>query len=436
MKKNAVSGLKLTFVVIAVIVLPSFYALVMVKAQLIDPSEWTKLSPTGPSRIYQPTWSPDATEIVYAGGPNLNLWKMNADGTNIRQLDTVSECDHPDVSPDGSRIAFYRMYRLAIMNYDGTGWHYITPSSEEWHAPSWSPDGNRIVAQKGGSHPQIFVINSDGTNPVQLTFPGQSGSWGNYYPCWSPDGTKIVYQGRDAPQEPKNYDIWVMDSNGQNQRRLTNDGRSYAPKWSPDGSKIIFARADLGQDINAPELGHIFIINADGTNVTQLTDSNGWESLPEISPDGLWVVFDHRVRADGNHIMYKMRMPAFATINIDPDTLNLKSNGKFVTAYIELPEGYDVADIALFTVQLEGIPAITDPQYGFVTDPTSYIIDHDGDGILERIVKFDRATVRDALTGIIDYEEGVKFYDLTLTVKGEVAGTPFEGSDTITVIKK
>lgn len=126
-----------------------------------------------------------------------------------------------------------------------------------------------------------------------------------------------------------------------------------------------------------------------------------------------------------------------ATVDIDPDTLNLKSNGKFVTAYIELPEGFDVADIVLETVYLDGIQAITDEQYDFVTDPAQYLVDHDEDGILERMVKFDRAEVQNTLTNEPDYDEAPKFYDLTLTVTGELAdGTPFEGSDTITVIKK
>ena len=125
-----------------------------------------------------------------------------------------------------------------------------------------------------------------------------------------------------------------------------------------------------------------------------------------------------------------------ATVDIDPDTLNLKSNGAFVTAYVELPDGYNVADIALDTVCLDGIQAITDPQYDFVTDPNAYLVDHDGDGILERMVKFDRDTVRDALTGMPDCEEGNKFYDLPLIVTGKVAGILFEGTDTILVLKK
>lgn len=133
--------------------------------------------------------------------------------------------------------------------------------------------------------------------------------------------------------------------------------------------------------------------------------------------------------------IYVTPLAVTATVDIDPNTLNLKSNGEFVTAYIELPSGYNVADIDLTTVQLDGISAITDPKYSFVTDPSQYLVDHDGDTIMERMVKFDRAIARDALTGIIDYDQGVKFYDITLKVTGNVAGTPFEGTGTITVIK-
>ena len=121
-------------------------------------------------------------------------------------------------------------------------------------------------------------------------------------------------------------------------------------------------------------------------------------------------------------------------IDINPDALNLGSHGKFITVYIELPAGYNVKDIDLSTVELEGITAITNPKYGFVTDPVSCLVDHDGDGIIERMVKFDRAAVQDAVKKMIG-EEGTKFDELELTVIGELLdGTPFEGSYSIKVI--
>ncbi|MEK6852066.1 MAG: kelch repeat-containing protein [Candidatus Thermoplasmatota archaeon] len=83
-----------------------------------------------------------------------------------------------------------------------------------------------------------------------------------------------------------------------------------------------------------------------------------------------------------------------AEIDFDPDTLNPKSNGKWVTVYIELPSSYDPRDIDASAILLNGALApVLDPKYGFVSDESGYIVDHDGDGTWERMVKFDRAAV-------------------------------------------
>jgi len=119
-----------------------------------------------------------------------------------------------------------------------------------------------------------------------------------------------------------------------------------------------------------------------------------------------------------------------ADVDIDPNTLNLKSNGKFVTVYIELPEEHNAGDIVLETVHLEGIPAITDSTYGFVKNP--HLMDKDGDGILERMVKFDRAMV---ISLIIQHMSPNVKQKVTLTVTGNLYdGTYFTGSDTIKVL--
>lgn len=107
-------------------------------------------------------------------------------------------------------------------------------------------------------------------------------------------------------------------------------------------------------------------------------------------------------------------------INIDPDTLNLKSKGKWITCYIELPEGYDVADIDVSTIMLnEQVSAELQP---------SEIGDYDDDGIADLMVKFNRAAVQEILEAGDEVE---------ITVTGELTdGTPFEGTDTIRVIDK
>ena len=131
-----------------------------------------------------------------------------------------------------------------------------------------------------------------------------------------------------------------------------------------------------------------------------------------------------------------VELPVPANVTIEPETLNLNSNGQWVTAYIELPVCYcDVADIDVNTTCLDTVPAVNDTQYGFVTDPDSYLTDHDGDGIQERMVKFDRAAVI-AYLETIDFEgETGSDKMVELTVTGELFDeTAFEGCDTVRVI--
>ena len=104
----------------------------------------------------------------------------------------------------------------------------------------------------------------------------------------------------------------------------------------------------------------------------------------------------------------------------------MHSKGKWVTAYIELPEGYDVYDVNIDTVELnEEVQAESDAKYGFVEDPESRIGDYDGDRIPDCMVKFDQSAVQNIL------EVGD---EVEITVTGEVGRISFEGSDIIRVI--
>jgi hypothetical protein len=116
-----------------------------------------------------------------------------------------------------------------------------------------------------------------------------------------------------------------------------------------------------------------------------------------------------------------------SNLDCDPDTLNLKSKGNWITCYIELPLGYDPRDIDAGTILLnDTLSPELDPKYGFVKSEESYIMDHDGDGIEERMVKFDRFAVEEML------DVG---FAVVLTLTGELSdGTKFEGMDKIRVI--
>jgi len=125
------------------------------------------------------------------------------------------------------------------------------------------------------------------------------------------------------------------------------------------------------------------------------------------------------------HYTMQMPVPLSATVDIDPDTLNLRSRGKWITAYIELPSGYNVADINVSTIMLNNtIPAELMP---------TAIGDYDNDTVPDLMVKFDRQAVIDLILANCRFIN--RFGTTTLTIAGYLNdGTPFQGSDTIKII--
>ncbi len=108
-----------------------------------------------------------------------------------------------------------------------------------------------------------------------------------------------------------------------------------------------------------------------------------------------------------------------ASIDFNPHALNMRSMGKWVTVYIELPDAYSVRDIRLDSVVLNGRFPVTGP---------SEILDSDSDGVQELMVKFDRGKLFRVTE--VDTKELV-----TMTVSGSMLdGTPFEGSDDIMLL--
>jgi len=139
----------------------------------------------------------------------------------------------------------------------------------------------------------------------------------------------------------------------------------------------------------------------------------------------IYVIGGYEFEGDVEDTIYYSSPPTVpATVDINPDTLNLKSNGQWITAYITLPEAYSVGDVDVATVELVHNDVVVDAaDWGEVQG-----------GVL--MVKFDRIALRDYL-GAADLSDGDKFYDVTLTVTGKLLnGQPFEGSDTIVVIRR
>jgi Tol biopolymer transport system component len=126
------------------------------------------------------------------------------------------------------------------------------------------------------------------------------GFQGNSEPAWSPDGTKIAFDSCRGG----NGDIYVMNADGSQQTNLTNNpAGGGSPAWSPDGNKISFSRD-----------GEIYVMNADGSNQTKLTETEAWDGEPAWSPDGNKIAFDSY--RDGDWEIYVMNADGSQQTNL------------------------------------------------------------------------------------------------------------------------
>jgi Tol biopolymer transport system component len=160
---------------------------------------------------------------------------------------------------------------------------------------AWSPDGRTIAfkSRRNGNN-ELYLMNAT-VDPGQRvetrltnTFRISEGQ-----PAWSPDGTRLLY--RQTPDNPivQDADIWQVDADpaAPNARPvLERAGDERYPSYSPDGTKILF-RGDLDRvDHSGDE--ELYLMNADGTGIVQLTDNAVFDSAPAFSPDGTRIAFE------------------------------------------------------------------------------------------------------------------------------------------------
>ncbi len=171
------------------------------------------------------------------------------------------------------------------------------------------------------------------------------------------------------------------------------------------------------------EQGTVTFNGIEAEEITSWTDTEIVTKVPANTTTGPVVVHTAEMK-DSNEVIFTV-LKVGTAVDIDPDTLNRKSKGKWVTAYIELPEGLNVADIDISTlaiVKVDNNP-IAEPIYA-QSSPTA-INDYDFDGIPDLMVKFDRRKLINELTS----------GNRLITLSGELTdGNTFQGSDTIRVI--
>ena len=233
-------------------------------------------------------WSPDGSRIAFSSRRDLpgangagQIFVMDATGANVSNLSGGPDHDtdtQPLWSPDGSLIAFSRGEATYVMNAVGTDLRPLSAELGSVDSPAWSPDGSRLaVVSRRDGNPEIYVIDSDGSHPINVTndaAPDRS-------PTWSPDGSRIAFESLRSGQS----DIYVMDADGSHVARITtHEATDFLPRWSPTSEWIVFTSL---RDGNV----ELYAVSADGSEVRNLSLHRAVDGEPEWAPDGVHITF-------------------------------------------------------------------------------------------------------------------------------------------------
>jgi TolB protein len=254
----------------------------------VDPNHPAKLISLGPPQARAATWpyaGASPTPIAWSRDGNRlllgvrthagtaqegqDLCVVNADGSQTL-LPSDGKSGEASFSPDGTKVVFSRVDEgLYVVDVKGGTPRLIATSYEAWWLgnPAWSPDGSRIAyivegGPEGGAEGltvQIWTVNPDGTDPRSLV--DLRGGWSSGGLAWSPDGSMLAFHSRRGRPVGTSA-IYVVEADGSGLRQITDGLASFLwPAWSPDGSRIAFL-------LQGP--GELYMAAPDGSDLSQV----------------------------------------------------------------------------------------------------------------------------------------------------------------------
>ena len=275
-------------------------------------------------------FSSDGSELVFQttreGVPCDQIYRMDLDGENMELVSTGDgrttcgyfypndesivyasthagdlECPPPPSFEMGYVWAVYDTYDIYRVGTDGSDLVQLTDVPGYDAEATIGPDGRIVFTSVRDGDMEIYSMDGDGGDVRRLT--DRQGPDGG--PFFSADGSKIVFRGREIPDgeeyddykrlldqglwRPTSLEIFVMDADGSNLTQVTDlGGASFGPFFHPDGDRIIFS-----SNWHNPEGRNfdLFMVNIDGTEVEQITFNETFDGFPMFSPDGSQLVF-------------------------------------------------------------------------------------------------------------------------------------------------
>ena len=221
---------------------------------------------------------------------NAELWLATADGRSVRRLTTSRDANDraPTLSPDGRMIAWERelssgggdvsAVEIWTMRADGSEARAVVRNGSFNRSPSWAPDGSIVYASRVTGSDQIWRVAPDGTTERLTT-----GAAADQFPRVSPDGSRILFQSNRG----LDFDVYVMNADGSGVRNLTSrPGDDRFPAWTPDGRDVVWTRFD-----DATVSFDVWAMPAAGGDARAVVATGFNELAPSVSPDGRSIVF-------------------------------------------------------------------------------------------------------------------------------------------------
>ena len=232
------------------------------------------------TRHFYPSMAPDGNSVVYVqfGGENVyDIYEMTLDGQTTQLTDALGVLTAPEISPDGRQIAFTHWtpsseHAIWVMNRDGSNPHQVYESG--WD-PTWSPNGEEILfASDFNGTIQMYIINLKNGSPHQVNEMSRLRGRTD----WSPRQEIVTYSGTSWHRE-----LYLMNADGTNLHQITPEGgNSQGPSFSPDGNWVAFTAYfdHYGEDHGC----EIYIMRTDGSDLRRLTDNDYCDWQPRWGP--------------------------------------------------------------------------------------------------------------------------------------------------------
>jgi prepilin-type N-terminal cleavage/methylation domain-containing protein/prepilin-type processing-associated H-X9-DG protein len=241
-----------------------------------DGSNLSRLT-NNPAEDTTPSFGLDSRTIAFTSNRDGNneIYVMDITGANpVRLTNNGANDEFPSVSPDGTKIAFETNrdgnWEIYLMNADGSGQVNLTNNPGDDCTPIFTPDGRAVTyyGRGAGGNCDCFLINIDGSGRRQLT----TDAGDDIYPAASPDGTQVVYTSNSSGIS---YELYTTGLWGGRGVRLVNahQGMDSYPHFNPEGDRIVFATQRYGT-------WDLAVVNADGSNLTYLTDTPATDYCP------------------------------------------------------------------------------------------------------------------------------------------------------------